>query len=717
MNEYYTRWNGHSANFATNCKCYNTNNMTKEKCLAMAALPLVCLNALAQRQEDHKRPNIIVILADDMGYSDIGCYGGEINTPNIDSLARNGLRWTQFYNNARSCPSRAVLMTGLYPHEAGMGWMAAADITSPEYQGHLNNNCVTIAEALGSQGYGTYMSGKWHLCTDRMCKGDNKTDWPLQRGFDRFYGIVEGASNYFNTIMTNDNERVRKNGDGFYITTSLADSASTFITRHDYGKEPLFLYMAFNAPHWPLHALDNDIDKYRDTYKAGWDILRKERFERQIAMGIFPDGTVMSDRDSEVPSWDSLTEEQKADFSRRMAIYAAQVDAMDQGVGKIVKALKDKGQFDNTLIMFMSDNGACAEHVSSGKTKELTGKDGSYESYRRNWANLSSTPYKEYKHYTYEGGIASPLIVSWPAGIDKKFNGSWVREYGYFADIMATCLDVAEAKYPKTFNGNDIHPLEGISLVPNFSGDNTGRGMTFWEHEVNIAARDGKWKMVVKNIEGKQWDISHPCLYDMEKDPTELNDLSSKYTERVKSMLAAWKEWAERVHAYPLDSRGYGERQGVFKRHINGGFDDNLGDWETSCAVSDAVAFGIDTDNGINGNTARIDIKATGERPADAVLKWVFPLNEPSKVNIGFTYKAEADNEIFFRLESLKHIDKKPFDKALKLSRKGGRFYFKNIDLEEKGRYQLVFYLGKARPGTIWIDDVRLDFQNKNVLK
>lgn len=689
--------------------------MTNVKYLAMSALPFVGLAASAQGQSDRARPNIVVILADDMGYSDIGCYGGEIRTPNIDSLAKNGIRWTQFYNNARSCPSRAVLMTGLYPHQAGMGWMAAADITSPEYQGHLNNNCVTIAEALGSQGYGTYMSGKWHLCTDRMCKGNNKSDWPRQRGFDRFYGIVEGASNYFNTSMTNDNERVRKNGDGFYITTSLADSASAFITRHDYQDRPLFLYMAFNAPHWPLHALDEDIERYKDAYKDGWDKLRAARFERQVAMGLFPEGTQMSDRDSEVPSWDSLTDEQKTDFSRRMAIYAAQVDAMDQGIGKIVQALKDKGQFDNTLIMFMSDNGACAEHVSSGKTKELTGKDGSYESYRRNWANLSSTPYKEYKHFTYEGGIASPLVVSWPAGIDRKYNGAWIREYGYFADIMATCLDVAGVEYPKEFKGNEIHPLEGVSLVPNFSGRATGRGMTFWEHEVNIATRDGKWKMVVKNLEGRPWDISKPCLYDMETDPTELNDLSEKYPERVKSMFDAWERWAERVHAYPLDSRGYGERQGIFKRHINGDFADNLGDWGTSCEKPADVAFSIDDE--INGNTARIDVRASGNRPANSVLKWVFPLNEPSKVNIGFTYKSDKANEIYFRLENLKDINKKPFDKLLKLSRKGGQFLFKDIDLPESGRYQLVFYLGNAKPGTIWIDDVILDFQNKNVLK
>jgi len=689
--------------------------MTNVKCLAMVALPFIGLATSAQGQNDRTRPNIVVILADDMGYSDIGCYGGEINTPNIDNLAKNGIRWTQFYNNARSCPSRAVLMTGLYPHQAGMGWMAAADITSPEYQGHLNNNCVTIAEALGSQGYGTYMSGKWHLCTDRMCKGDNKSDWPRQRGFDRFYGIVEGASNYFNTSMTNDNERVRKNGDGFYITTSLADSASAFIARHDYREKPLFLYMAFNAPHWPLHALDEDIEKYKDAYKDGWDRLRAARFERQVAMGLFQKGTEMSDRDSDVPSWDSLTDEQKTDFSRRMAIYAAQVDAMDQGIGKIVKALKDRGQFDNTLIMFMSDNGACAEHVSGGKTKELTGKDGSYESYRKNWANLSSTPYKEYKHFTYEGGIASPLVVSWPAGIDRKYNGTWIREYGYFADIMATCLDVAGVEYPKAFKGNEILPLEGVSLVPNFSGKTTGRGMTFWEHEVNIAARDGKWKMVVKNLEGRPWDISKPCLYDMETDPTELHDLSGKYPERVEYMFNAWKMWAERVHAYPLDSRGYGERQGVFKRHINGDFADNLGDWGMACEKPADVAFSIDDE--INGNTARIDVRASGNRPANSVLKWVFPLNEPSKVNIGFTYKSDKANEIYFRLENLKDINKKPFDKFLKLSRKGGKFLFKDIDLPESGRYQLVFYLGNAKPGTIWIDDVILDFQNKNVLK
>ena len=263
--------------------------------LGMALLPLLA----SCRQENTGRPNIIVILADDMGYSDIGCYGGEIDTPNIDSLASEGLRWQQFYNCARSCPSRAALMTGLYPHQAGMGWMAAADLQTPQYQGHLNRNCVTIAEVLKSAGYGTYMCGKWHLSSDRQNQGKVEEAWPAQRGFERFYGIPSGASNYFKTTMYNENTP-SPTGEDFYITTALSDSAATFISRHDYKEKPLFMYLAFNAPHWPLHAPQQTIDKYVQRYMAGWDRLRQERFGRQKEMGLFGDNADLSPRDSAV---------------------------------------------------------------------------------------------------------------------------------------------------------------------------------------------------------------------------------------------------------------------------------------------------------------------------------------------------------------------------------------------------------------------------------
>ena len=675
--------------------------------LMAAALPA----AVSCSPEKGARPNIVVILADDMGYSDLGCYGGEIETPNLDNLAENGIRYRQFYNNARSCPSRAVLMTGLYPHQAGMGWMAAADLQTPQYQGHLNNNCVTIAEVLKEAGYGTYMCGKWHLSSDRQNQGKVEEAWPAQRGFDRFYGIPSGASNYFKTTMYNENTP-SPTPEGFYITTALSDSAATFLSRHDYTEKPLFMYLAFNAPHWPLHAPQQTIDKYAERYMAGWDRLRQERFERQKAMGLFRQDVVLSPRDKDVQAWDSLTPEEQKEFAMRMAIYAAQVDLMDQGIGKVVQALKETGQFDNTIIMFMSDNGACAEFISGGKRKAVDGKEDTHESYRINWANLSSTPYREYKHYTNEGGIATPLIVSWPEGIDSSLDGTFIDEYGYFADIMATCVDVAGAEYPETYRGNEILPMEGVSLVPNFSGGNTGRGMTFWEHEANIAVRDGKWKIVLKTGEGNTFKPENIELYDMEADPTEMNNLAASDPERTANMFKAWEEWAERVHAYPLDTRFYGERQAAYKRVINGEFDDNFGGWSVKEPENGGISFSIDTASMMSGTKcARADIAAEGSKDADAFLKWNFPSGGMKKVRVAFDYKADGANTLSLKIEKAGAPAEKLFSETVAIAPDGGQFDTGEISIPEDGRWQVVFYFGKSSKGRIWIDNVKMDFR------
>ena len=674
---------------------------------AAAMLPLAAACTGAQKT-DAPRPNIIVILTDDMGYSDIGCYGGEVETPVINSLAENGLRWSQFYNNARSCPSRAVLMTGLYPHQAGMGWMAASDMGSVEYGGRLNQNCVTIAEVLGSAGYETYMCGKWHLCTDRQCQGEVTESWPVARGFQHYYGIPEGASHYFYARMVNGETRLPRttDEDNFYITEALTDTAAVYIANHDYSEKPLFMYMAFNAPHWPLHALQEDIDRNIEKYRAGWDKLRQERFERQKAMGLFGPDVELSPRDAKVPAWDELSKEEQEDFVMRMAVYAAQINAIDRGVGKIVKALKDAGQFDNTLIMFMDDNGACAEHISSGESKVVTGKADTYESYRINWANLSSTPYREYKHYTNEGGIATPLIVSWPNGIDASRNGSFVREYGYFADIMATCVDVSGATYPKKFHGHKITPCEGVSLVPNFSGEPTGRGMTFWEHEVNIAVRDGKWKLNIHHVEDEPIDLTKLELYDMEADPTEMHNLAAEQPERAKAMMDAWQKWGEKVHVFPLSTDNYGKRQEEYRRHPNCDFDMNLGGWNTSCTAPARVEFSADRSHKMTGEKcAKIDIIASGNKPAQARMGWNFPTDKAYTASMGFSYKADSDNSLWFRLEKQGRPEEKAMNEKVELSAKGGKVRFDDISLE-KGRYQLVFYVGESNPGTIWLDDI-----------
>ena len=676
----------------------------------IAAGPVLPMSGICNASDN--RPNIIIVLADDMGYSDIGCYGGEIQTPNIDSLAKEGLRWKQFYNNARSCPSRAALMTGLYPHQSGMGWMAAANMGRPEYQGYLNDRCVTIAEVLKQNGYGTYMVGKWHLCSDWQASGNVIEKWPCARGFDRYYGIPEGAGNYFNAKTVNDTERVCSQKD-FYLTDALSDSAATFISRHDYRANPLFLYLAYNAPHWPLHAPEEVIEKYVETYKVGWDKIREARFRRQKDIGLFGENAVLSPRDSAVPAWNTLDRKTQDEFAVRMAIYAAQIDIMDKGIGKVIKALKDAGQFDNTIIMFMSDNGACAEFISRGKSKALTGASDTYESYRVNWANVSSTPYREYKHFTHEGGIASPLVVSWPDGIASEKNGDIVDEYGYFADIMATCVDVSKSVYPTIFNGHEIIPMEGVSLVPVFSGNRTGRGMTFWEHEANIAVRDGDWKLVLKTEERKTPDFSKVELYNMSSDPTEMCNLASSYPEKVAFMLSAWNDWADRVHALPLDTRAYGERADASRRLINGEFDDNYGGWVRKCTEPSDVDFEIDTAFSISGRKAAvINVRRTGKRDSDAFLKWNFPSGSNGSVSVQFKCRSGSRNYLAFRIENAANPAEKYCDEDVFLKRGDRLLLFENISIPENSRLQLVFYVGKSVPGNIMIDDIELIFND-----
>ena len=684
--------------------------MRKIRLSSSAGIAFIGFQCICLAQEQTPKPNIVIILADDMGYSDLGCYGGEIETPNLDWLAKDGLRYRQFYNSARSCPSRAMLMTGLYPHQAGMGWMAAADMGRPEYQGSLNRECVTIAEVLKTAGYGTYICGKWHLSSDRQNNGKVLANWPNQRGFDRFYGIVDGAASYYNTTVNIDNIQEKAPDDGsFYFTHAISDTAAVFIGNHDFSEKPLFLYLAYTAPHWPLHALKSDIDKYVEKYKSGWDKLREERFSRQVAMGLFDSGTVLSPRDSTVKSWNELSVKEQEEYAMRMAIYAAQVDAMDQGVGRVVDALRQAGQLENTVIMFMSDNGACAEFISRGR-KSLDGSADTYESYRINWANLSSTPYREYKHFTNEGGIATPLIVHYPNGIDKSLNGTFVDECGQFTDIMATCVELSGATYPSIYDGHEIHPMQGVSLLPNFQGGRTNRGSMFWEHEGNIAMRDGKWKIVCKTMEDTRFNKSSVKLYDMEADPTEMNDLSSEYPERLKSMYAKWQKWAESTGVLPVDTRNYGARARAYRRdHINGEFDENYGHWNIYTSPEADIRYSLDTVNTISGSkTARIEAVKVGPRPNASYLKWKFNTDKPDCVaSISFKARSEDGAKIIFRVEEVAKIQDKPLDKEIFLGKKEKRFDFNQIRLPRKGQYQLVFYTGTSE-GVFWIDDVRL---------
>ncbi|EDM35342.1 sulfatase [Pedobacter sp. BAL39] len=656
-----------------------------------------------------KQPNIILIMADDMGYSDIGSYGGEIKTPHIDGLAATGIRFKQFYNAARCCPTRASLMTGVYPHQAGMGWMAAADMGTPAYSGNLNNNSVTIAEVLRTAGYGTYMTGKWHLTNERKIDGNVKDNWPKQRGFNRYFGIIPGGANYFTPELYSDNRRYQAPED-FYLTNAISDTSVKFIGDHFTAQpeKPMFMYVAYTSPHWPLHALQKDIDKYKDTYQKGWDLMRKERYERQVKMGLFPPGMPMSARDPDVPAWDKLSKDQQEKMAKRMAIYAAQIDIMDQGIGRIIAKLKAEDQLDNTLIFFLSDNGACAEFISSGASKELTGEADTFESYRINWANLSSTPFKEYKHYTFEGGIETPLIVHWPAGISQQLNNSFVKGYGNLSDIMATCVDVARASYPATFNGHQIIPLEGKSISAAFTGKPMERGKIFWEHEANIAFRDGKWKLVASTPENAEFDPNTLRLYDLDADPIEMNDCSKAEPERLKAMYAEWQQWGKRVDVFPLSTKGYGARIQEHKRVINGSFDDLLGGWKLNKDTHAEALAEIDTTGRISGkNALKVNMIKPTERPNGVMLAWPFQAKKGEKFNIGLKARGNQKSTILVRLEKAGGDFHKVIDQEFLVDTQTGSGNFSSVEIPADGNYRIGLYFGKLEAGNVvWVDDV-----------
>jgi arylsulfatase A-like enzyme len=561
----------------------STSNWTRRDFLKALGLGTVALNlpALAQRA---KQPNIVLIMSDDMGFSDIGCYGGESETPNLDQLAANGLRFTQFYNTARCCPTRASLLTGLYQHQAGVGHMMD-DRGFDSYRGNLNKNCVIIAEALKPAGYRTYMTGKWHVTRHVKPEGP-KHNWPRQRGFDKFYGTIIGAGSFYdpmtlcrdNTYITPENDPEYK-PQRFYYTDAISDNAVKYLKAHEAesSEQPFFMYVAYTAAHWPMHALAEDIAKYKGKFGKGYAHYRKQRFERLKKMGLIDEDWEMSKKAGD---WEKI--EHKAWEARCMEVYAAMIDRLDQGIGRIVAELQRQGTLDNTLIFFLQDNGGCAEGMGRGpkvnerwvsaikdrkpmapdelqptlwppmKTRDgrpvrggpevMPGPDGTYIGYGRNWANVSNTPFREYKHWVHEGGISTPLICHWPGKI--KMPGKLCNEPGHLIDIMATCVDVAGAKYPTTYQGNAIQPAEGVSLAPTFDNRALKERAIYWEHEGNRAVRQGKWKLVSKHPGG--WE-----LYDMDSDRTEMHDLASKHPEKTKELALLYERWARRAGVQP----------------------------------------------------------------------------------------------------------------------------------------------------------------------
>jgi len=521
----------------------------------------VCGFSSSCRQASPKKPtkpNIILIMSDDMGYSDLGCYGGEIETPNLDSLAATGVRFTQFYNGARCCPSRASLMTGLYPHQAGIGHMTNPsehfiqhDYHVPGYRGEMSPQTHTLAEVLKTAGYTTLMTGKWHLGMER------REQWPLQRGFDHYYGILDGGTNYFKPTyprgITLENDTVSIQDPDYYTTDAFTDHAIQFIdqSKQQDGERPFFLYLAYNAPHWPLQAPKEVIDKYRDRYHAGWGKLREERYRRMVQMGLVDASWPLSKQD--IFDWETLGKEKQDEMALRRAIYAAQVDRMDQNIGKLVTYLKEHNLYENTLIVFINDNGACAEggNLGGGKRENLETKTGFFLSYGKGWANASNTPYREYKHWVHEGGISSPLIAHWPARIPQKLNGTLIQQYGFLPDIMATFVDISGATYASQKDGKPIPAMAGKSLAPLFEG--AGKPVhdqpIFWEHEGNKAVRLGNFKAVMKWQNGKAQQ--HWELYDIPKDRTEQHDLAAELPEKVDELATAWQQWADSHQVLP----------------------------------------------------------------------------------------------------------------------------------------------------------------------
>ena len=494
--------------------------------IIVVILCMIRLNGKAAEQKNDDRPNIVLILVDDMGYSDIGCYGGEINTPNLDQLAGEGMRFTQFYNTAKCVPTRACLLTGLYHQQTE--------------NLRITNNNITLAEALKSAGYSTMMSGKWHLGHWREEKGT-----PVDRGFDRFFGFLGGAINFFTGEDYATGENYMRLGedpyevpDDFYSTDAFTDYAIQFLNERNKDK-PFFLYLAHNAPHFPLQVPQEEIEKYEGKYSMGWDQLRRNRYERMKQMGLIDEGWKLSERDRIVPPWESLSEDEKQEEQLLMATYAGMIDRLDQQIGRLMDYLDRKGIADNTIVMFLSDNGGCP--FDHNRTPNLPpGPAESYRTYDSEWANASNTPFRLYKQWIHEGGISTPMIIRWPGVVEP---GSITRKPAQLIDIMPTLLEAGEASYPDSFEGHKILAKEGKSLMPLLRGDDyEPRNPMFWEYAGARAVRKDQWKLVAER--GKKWE-----LYNIREDRTETNNLIDAKPDLAEELKSLYNQWARRTGA------------------------------------------------------------------------------------------------------------------------------------------------------------------------
>ena len=486
-----------------------------------------------------KRPNIIMIMSDDMGYSDLGCYGGEIETPHLDRLAAEGLRFTRYYTNNMCVPTRASLMSGCYTTKS-LGPQSA-----------ISADVVTVAEALGQAGYSTYMSGKWHLAND-----DKHESLPRQRGFDRFFGTTLGACSFWapaSLMLDNDPAEHLYQDPDFYYTNAITDYALEFMQEGLNQDRPFFLYVAYTAAHWPLHAFPEDIASYKGRYANGWDALRLERHARAKELGTVNPDWPLSSRNPEVPAWD---DEPHQDWQqRRMEVYAAQVTSMDRGIGRLLDQLDASGEADNTLVVFQVDNGGChVEYATDRKgpylperTRDgrpvvpgnvpdvMPGPEDTYQSYGYGWANASNTPFRLYKQHDHEGGINVPLIARWPKEIADA--GGITNQLAHVIDLMPTFLDAASVEQPTEVQGRAIHAVDGRSLLPVLQGGTREPpNALYWQWSRGKAVRQGRWKLVA--VRNGPWE-----LYDIESDGTELRNLADAQPERVAELERLWEAW------------------------------------------------------------------------------------------------------------------------------------------------------------------------------
>ncbi|MFI3259719.1 MAG: arylsulfatase [Rikenellaceae bacterium] len=512
--------------------------MNKPLLTSLASLSLLTTAAAAGAQQ----PNIILIMCDDMGFSDLGCYGSEINTPNIDKLAEEGVRFTQFKNTGRSCPSRASLLTGRYQHSVGMGWMTAVNEHRPGYYGELTDAVPTVAELLKGAGYSTYMSGKWHVTGDEAYPSAQKENFgpngsfPTERGFDKYYGALSGGGNYYTPKpLMRDDKLITEYADDFYYTHEITKDAVKNIDNHN-ADEPLFMYVAHYAPHRPLQAPQERIDAVKERYAVGYDVLKAKRFARQQEMGIVPEADEMplhtaEYKNNERPSWESLNEQEREAWIKDISTFAAMVEIVDDGIGELVEATKRKGIYENTIFIFLSDNGATIEG----------------DRFAQYTADLCNTPYRSYKKWCFMGGTSSPLIIHSPKLLGE-YNGEVRTTPAHINDLLPTCIDFAGVDYPKRFNGEKITPPDGVSIVPVAEGKQIKSRDLFFEHQTSCAVISDGWKLVRATV-NDEWE-----LFNLSVDPFETNDLSAAEPKRRNQLEAKWTKWAEENDVFPLET-------------------------------------------------------------------------------------------------------------------------------------------------------------------